>query len=173
MVGDLVTSEAALPVTESDAFKKQDSDGADEGTWLERVAWVPLTLSLVRPLGRGWEANRIPGGRLPGSKTLGPEGDQSPGARTEAMFTDEKLNTGPPSTLHARRADSESSRHVGNRPPVLLTSFPAPGLHREFPEHDTGQRTPVPQELSLQLKVTHDDWHPSSCRLPEPLRQAA
>lgn len=168
MDGDLVTSEAAVPVTESDACQKQDSDGGGrrhmaDGDGLGVPDLVPREAT-EKGLGDKQDSRR----RLPGPEIMGPEGDPSPRAQTEAMFTDDKLNTGPSSTLRARRADSEGSRHVGNRPPLLLTSFPAPGLHREFPGRDTGQRTPVPREPSLQLKVIHDDWHTSSCRLPEP-----
>lgn len=61
MVGDPATSEAALPVTESGASEKQNSDGEDDGTRLDGKGWVPLILALVRPLGRDWEANMIPG----------------------------------------------------------------------------------------------------------------
>lgn len=67
MVGDPATSEAALPVTESGASEKQNSDGEGNGTRLEGNDWVPLTLALVRPLGRDWEANMIPGGSAPWS----------------------------------------------------------------------------------------------------------
>lgn len=73
---------------------------------------------------------------------------------------------GPSPRVHARRTDSGNC-HIRNRSPLFLTSFPVPGLHQEFLECDTGQEKRVPQELSLQLQVTHDDWHP---QLPSPPR---
>lgn len=56
-----------MPVTESGASEKQNSGGEDDGTRLEGKDGVPLTLALVRPLGRDWEANMIPGGSAPWS----------------------------------------------------------------------------------------------------------
>lgn len=52
MAGDPATSEAAVPVTESGAFKKQNSDGEGDAMGLVGEGLGALTLPLVRPLGR-------------------------------------------------------------------------------------------------------------------------
>lgn len=88
------------------------------------------------------------------------------------MFTDEKLTRDLPPCSMQEGGLGKLVPH-GQQAAFLLSSFPLPGLHLECPERDTGQRKPVPQELSLQLKGVHDAWRPQPPAPPRALQRAA